>query len=264
MAKPGFWGRLLRSVEGEPADPSDVVSELEEARVIRRVARDPGAAIARECALGYDLIVLGATETGEGTFSSVIDRVLARVEVPSVVVRFPANHTIEEGLPQRIIVPVSATRSTRAAEEFAYSIAGAASGQAFALHVVNRPEGQGVLLEEPTVDESLRAGQELVGDGGSVWSTPWRSGGDRGEGGTECRGGDRQIRQLGRVRAVGDRRIHPFVDRSSFLRTSCFVHTRQGGLAGRGCGAASNPNPSCACSLNRRPTPYSARPDTGL
>lgn len=163
LAKPGFWRGLFRHVEGEPGDPSDVVAELDEARVISRVARDPGAAIASECGLGYDLIVLGATETGEGTFSSVIDRVLARVEVPSIVVRFPADHPIEDEPPRRVIVPVSATRSTRAAEEFAYSVARAADGQAFALHVVNRPEGQGLLLEGPTVDESLRTGQELVG-----------------------------------------------------------------------------------------------------
>jgi nucleotide-binding universal stress UspA family protein len=106
--------------------------------------------------------VLGATESAEGTFSNVIDRVLARSEIPSVVVRFPADREVDEGLPGRTLVPVAASQSTRAAEEFAYSVAKAAGGKAFALHVVNRPEGQGVLLEGPSVDESLRAGQELV------------------------------------------------------------------------------------------------------
>lgn len=161
LAKAGFWRRLFRSVEGEAADTRDVISELEDARTIRRVARDPAAAIAREAALGYDLLVLGATESGEGTFNTVIDRVLARAEIPSIVVRFPAGREVG-GLPDRTLVPVAASQSTRAAEEFAYSVAKAGVGKAFALHVVNRPEGQGVLLEGPSVDESLRAGQELV------------------------------------------------------------------------------------------------------
>ena len=106
---------------------------------------------------------MGATEAQEGTFNNVIDRVLARIDVASIVVRFPADHEIEEGLPGRIIVPVTATRSTRAAEEFAYSVAASGDGVAFALHVVNRPEGQGVLVESKAVEESLRTGQEMVG-----------------------------------------------------------------------------------------------------
>lgn len=163
LAKPGLWRRILRRVEGEVGDPGEVLAELPEARSVRRVARDPAAAIAAELALGYDLVVMGATEAGEGTFNTVIDRVLARIDVPSIVVRFPDGQTVEEGLPERILVPVAATRSTRAAEEFAYSLSKAAGGRTFALHVVNRPESQGLMLEGPAVDESLRAGQELVG-----------------------------------------------------------------------------------------------------
>ncbi|MGB8360555.1 MAG: cation:proton antiporter [Acidimicrobiia bacterium] len=164
LAKPGFWRRLLRRVEGEPGDPADVIAQLPEARTIRRLARDPADAIARESGLGYDLVVLGATETGEGTFSSVIDRVLAQVSVPSIVVRMPQAKHADPGLPRRILVPVAATRSTRAAEEFAYSLAKAADGRTFALHVVNRPEGQGVIRVDHAVEDSLAAGRELVRD----------------------------------------------------------------------------------------------------
>jgi Kef-type K+ transport system membrane component KefB len=164
LAKPGWFRRVLRKVEGDPGDPADVMSELPEARTIRRLARDPAAAIAREAALGFDLVVLGATETGEGTFSSVIDRVLAQIAVPSIVVRMPQGRRVEPGLPERILVPVAATRSTRAAEEFAYSLAKAADGRTFALHVVNRPEGQGVIREDGAVESSLAAGRELVRD----------------------------------------------------------------------------------------------------
>ena len=162
LAKPGLFRRLTRRVEGESGDPSDVVAQLPEARVVRRLARDPAGAIAAESALGYDLVVLGATETGEGTFSSVIDRVLALIDVPSIVVRMPEGRGATEGLPKRILVPVTATRSTRAAEELAYSLAKAAGGRTFALHVVNRPEGQGVIREDKAVEASLADGQELV------------------------------------------------------------------------------------------------------
>ena len=162
LAKRGFFRNLMRRVEGEPGDSSDVVAQLPEARVVRRLARDPSGAISAESALGYDLVVLGATETGEGTFSSVIDRVLASIDVPSIVVRMPDGRGASEGLPKRILVPVTATRSTRAAEELAYSLAKAAGGRTFALHVVNRPEGQGVIREDRAVEASLADGQELV------------------------------------------------------------------------------------------------------
>ena len=160
-ARAGPFG-LFRSVEPSEVDPSEVVAEFTEARVIRRAARNPAEAIAGEAALGYDLVVLGAPESEEGIFSSVIDRVLARVEIPSIVVRFPEAQPVAKGLPRNILVPVAASRSTRAAEEFAYSIAKAESGRCLALHIVNRPEGQGLLLEDAAVEDSLRAGQEMV------------------------------------------------------------------------------------------------------
>lgn len=162
LAPPGLLRRLLRRVEGEPGDPADVLAKAPEARVLHRLARDPAEAIARESALGYDLVVLGATETGEGTFSNVIDRVLSRLDVPSIVVRMPKGLQVADGLPERILVPVAASRSTRAAEEFAYSLAKASHGRTFALHVVNRPEGQGVIREDRAIEDSLAAGQELV------------------------------------------------------------------------------------------------------
>lgn len=164
LAKRGLFRRLLRRVEGEPGDPVDVLAQLPEARTIRRLARDPAAAIAKESALGYDLVVLGATETGEGTFSTVIDRVLSSLEVPSIVVRMPEGRPATESLPDRILLPVSASRSTRAAEEFAYTLSKAAGGRTFALHVVNRPEGQGVMREDSAVEDSLTAGQEMVAE----------------------------------------------------------------------------------------------------
>jgi len=162
-ARSGTWRRLWRRVDGVAADPSDVAAQLPQARVVQRVSRDPSLAIARECRLGYDLVVMGASETsGDGLFSSVIDRVLARIEVPSIVVRFPADKILPAELPSRILVPVTATRSTRAAEELAYSVARVTNGRVLALHVVNRPEGGGMMLEGPAVADSRRVGQEMV------------------------------------------------------------------------------------------------------
>ena len=159
----GFWRRIFRRAEGEAGDPTELLEQLPEARLTRRLARDPASAIGKESDLGYDLVVLGATESREGTFNTVIDRVLSRVGVPSVVVRFPESHPVSDDLPRRILVPVAATRSTRASEEFAYSVAKAADGRVFALHVVNRPDGQGLIIENESVDEGLRAGREMVG-----------------------------------------------------------------------------------------------------
>jgi Kef-type K+ transport system membrane component KefB len=162
LAPSRLWYRLLRRVEGEAADATDVLEKIDRNRTIRRIARDPAVAIAREAALGYDMVVLGATETRESTFNSVIDRVLARIELPAIVVRFPTSHQVDDELPHDVLVPVTATRSTRAAEEFAYSVSRAAGGRSFALHVVNRPEGSGLLLDSGAVDDGIHAGQEMV------------------------------------------------------------------------------------------------------
>ncbi|HEX6946619.1 MAG TPA: cation:proton antiporter [Acidimicrobiia bacterium] len=162
LAPRSWWRRLLRRSVGPAGDPSDVTAELPQARVLKRLAVDPAEEIATEARLGYDLIVLGATESGEGTFNTVIDRILARVEMPSIVVRFPGvlDNT---GLPGSILVPVTATRSARASEEFAYSLARGGSARVTALHVVNRPEsGDGILLSANSVDSGLETGRALV------------------------------------------------------------------------------------------------------
>jgi Kef-type K+ transport system membrane component KefB/nucleotide-binding universal stress UspA family protein len=162
-AAPGPWRRLMRKVDGDPADPAQLMAEIPEARLIRVLARDPASAIGRESALGYDMVVLGATESGDGTFSSMVDRVIARIDVPTLVVRFPEGYPVADQLPGRILVPVAATRSTRAAEEFAYSVARQSQGSVVVLHVVNRPEGQGMMVPSGAVEEGLRAGHEMVG-----------------------------------------------------------------------------------------------------
>ncbi|REK19736.1 MAG: hypothetical protein DWQ40_06835 [Actinobacteria bacterium] len=158
----GLFRRLMREVDGQPGNPTAVLDIIPDARKVRRIARDPASAIAKEAALGYDLVVMGATEAGDSIFNSIIDRVLGRIDTPTIVVRFPKSLEGSTDLPQRVLVPVTATRSTRAAEELAYSIAKASGSNTFALHVVNRPEGQGMMLRSAAIDDSLRAGQEMV------------------------------------------------------------------------------------------------------
>ncbi|HEY7704442.1 MAG TPA: cation:proton antiporter [Acidimicrobiia bacterium] len=159
-----WWRRMLRRVDADRADPSDVLDELPQARSVHKISPDPAAAIAAEARLGYDLVVLGASEHDRGSrmFSDVLERVLAVIDLPTVVVRFPQDRPVPSRLPDRILVPVSAAWSTRAAEELAYSLAGIEGGSVLALHVVNRPEGQGVMLESPAVAEGMEAGRELV------------------------------------------------------------------------------------------------------
>ncbi len=162
------WRRLFGKVGGSAAAPADVLSELGDVRhrVVRRVAGDPAEAIAAEARLGYDLILLGASEEEraghDGMFSNVVDRVLPRVDLPTVTVRTHSRIDDELPMPERVLVPVVASRVSRAAEELAYSIVRTNGGSAFALHVVNRPEGQGLMLEEPTVTDAIRTGQEMV------------------------------------------------------------------------------------------------------
>ena len=161
------WERLIHRITGGVSDPTDVIEELSDVkhRVVRKVATDPAEAIAREARLGYDLVLMGASEDstdGAGVFSTVVDRVLAAVDIPTVVVRFPAGMGERmPDLPTRVLVPVAASRATRAAEEMAYSLVKQTGGRSFALHVVTAQSGASS-LDAHTVETSVRAGNEMV------------------------------------------------------------------------------------------------------
>lgn len=162
-------GRFGRRTRGGSSNPTDVLEAMDGVRhrLINKVATDPADAIAKESRLGYDLIVIGASESesDSGVFSNVVDRVLASVDLPVIVVRFPEiAGDVPETLPQHVLVPVVATRASRAAEELAYSIVRMSGGRASAIHVVNRPEGQGMMLEaNPAVENAVKTGLEMVG-----------------------------------------------------------------------------------------------------
>ncbi len=141
-------------------------------RLVRKVASDPAAAIGRESRLGYDLVVLGASEEereGALIFSNVVDRTLSEVDIPTVVVRFPTGDSGDiPPLPRRILVPIVGSRASRAAEELGFSLARKSAGQAVVLHVVNLPQGQEVIVDSTVQQAALRTGQEMVGAGAAL------------------------------------------------------------------------------------------------
>ncbi len=161
------FGRALQR-GGSAAAPDDVLAALEgmEIRKVHKSARSVVDAIAREAQLEYDLVLIGGSEpggAGAGLFSSVVEKLLASLDIPAIVVQFPGDRQDETfPLPQRVLVPVVASRGTRAAEEFAYSLVKRTGGRVTALHVVNRPDGQGMMLEEAAIADAMRIGQEMV------------------------------------------------------------------------------------------------------
>ena len=162
----------LRHRADTSSDPTDVLSvffglDHVAVRTVRRSARSVEDAVVDEARLGYDLVVLGASEEeseGTGLFSSVVDRTLSRITVPSLVVRFPSAMPATETLPSRVLVPVTRTRSARAAEEIAYSIVKASGGSVVAMHVINRPEGHGMMLARVQDDAARSAAADMLAE----------------------------------------------------------------------------------------------------
>jgi Kef-type K+ transport system membrane component KefB/nucleotide-binding universal stress UspA family protein len=147
------------------ADPTEVDIDLGAVRhrVSQVQSRDPAAAIAREARLGYELMLVGASpeEGGGGLFSTMVDRILSLVDIPTVVMRLPTGYDLTDQ-PQRVLVPVVATRASRAAEEIAYSIARESGGHAHAVHIVIRPTDQALMFASATEKEGLRTGHDVV------------------------------------------------------------------------------------------------------
>lgn len=161
--RPGFGSRRSES----DADPGGVDVELGSVRhsVVRVQARDPAAAIAREARLGYDLMLVGASADDRGPrglFSTMVDRILAQIDIPTVVVWHPAGPSAGDGAPSTVLVPVVATRSSRAAEELAYSLVRKGDGNAVAVHIVNRPDGHGMMFDTASEQEVLHTGHDVV------------------------------------------------------------------------------------------------------
>lgn len=110
-------------------------------------------------------MLIGASAEGDerpGVFSTTVDRILALVDLPTVVMHLPSDVGPDVGVPTNMLVPVVASRGSRAAEELAYSIAHSTGGRASALHVVNRPQAQAVMFSRATESEAVRSGKEIL------------------------------------------------------------------------------------------------------
>ena len=167
----GWRKRLLGDAAEEDAGPGEVIRTLgpDRCRLIRR-RRDPAEAILREAALGYDMVVLGATETTDAglVFSSVIDRVLARLELPTLIFRYPVPGP-QGGLPdpeslavRTVLLSVESNRASRAAEEVAYSLAAHNDGSVLALHLIAETRDATFYLDPSSSSQDHGAGLELV------------------------------------------------------------------------------------------------------
>jgi Kef-type K+ transport system membrane component KefB/nucleotide-binding universal stress UspA family protein len=159
-------GRLLRRQSRDATDPSDVIAALGEtpSRQVRRVSSDPAEAIVQESRLGYDLLVVGASREEEraSMMATVVERVLRVAGIKTLVVQFPNADAVPDELPRKVLVPITATRSSRAAEEFGYSLARVARGEAVALHVINRPDGEGIFLAGDGVERAMQAAEDML------------------------------------------------------------------------------------------------------
>ena len=168
--RPSGWRkRLLGDGAEADAGPGEVIRTLgsDRCRLIRR-RRDPAEAILREAALGYDMVVLGATETTDAgrVFSSVIDRVLARLELPALIFRYPGP---QGGLPdpdsltvRTVLLSVESNRASRAAEEVAYSLAAHNDGSVLALHLIAETGDAAFYPDPSSISRDHGPGLELV------------------------------------------------------------------------------------------------------
>jgi Kef-type K+ transport system membrane component KefB/nucleotide-binding universal stress UspA family protein len=111
---------------------------------VRQVADlDAVGAILDEAKLGFGVIGLGVNDTPSSgrLLSAIADDVLARTRLPMVIVRRARHQTT--ALPSfftRCVVPVSGTRSSRAAQEVAFNLGAALGTELVLTHVVSRAD----------------------------------------------------------------------------------------------------------------------------
>lgn len=107
--------------------------------VTRVSSGDAPQAILREARLGYGAIGVGTSDTTQGPwiFSPIVDELLNSTPIPLVIVRRARN--LDRPLPgafARALVPVSATMSSRAAQEIAFNLSASIGTEVVLTHVV--------------------------------------------------------------------------------------------------------------------------------
>ena len=127
---------------GERPDVSVLEAVLNERVVDHRsvVATDSANAITNESRLGYGVIAVGVATRHEGQlYSPMVDEILLNATIPVLIVRRARG--LERPLPaafSRVVVPVTGTRSSSAAQEVAFSISAELGTEVLLTHVFNR------------------------------------------------------------------------------------------------------------------------------
>ena len=167
------WSKAIQgAIIAEDAGPQEVLNTLgsDRHRLLRRKRTDPAQAIIDEAALGYDLVALGATEPADGSevFSTVIDRVLARLTLPTLIFRYPdpgeqdgSSNAASQNV-GKVLLSVESNRASRAAEEIAYSLAAHNDGSVLALHLIAETTTETLHLDASSSTHNYGTGLELV------------------------------------------------------------------------------------------------------
>ncbi len=127
---------------GERPDVSVLEAVLNERVVDHRsvVATDSANAITSESRLGYGVIAVGVATRHEGQlYSPMVDEILLNATIPVLIVRRARG--LDRPLPaafSRVVVPVTGTRSSSAAQEVAFSISVELGTEVLLTHVFNR------------------------------------------------------------------------------------------------------------------------------
>jgi K+:H+ antiporter len=130
------------SEDGVWPDVSVVEAVFHERDVDHRQVRggDVAGEILDESLLGYGVIVVGVAARHEGQlYSPMVDELLLNATLPVVIVRRARG--LDGPLPpafSRVIVPVTGTRSSRSAQEVAFSISAELGTEVVLTHVSNR------------------------------------------------------------------------------------------------------------------------------
>jgi Kef-type K+ transport system membrane component KefB/nucleotide-binding universal stress UspA family protein len=131
------------------------------------IADSPVTAILKEARRGYDLIVLGATETRMGAgslFNVVADQVIQDAPCPTMIVKSSLLFTEGGTAPlicqrlSHILVPTSGTETSRHAVEVASTLAAQTHAQLSLVHVIERPQGEFMLFD----DQYMESKQDLT------------------------------------------------------------------------------------------------------
>ena len=126
-----------------------------------RAASGAGAVVANaivaEARLGYGAICVGVAGRHEGQlYSPMVDELLLRSPLPVVIVRRARNLTTSlPGAFTRAVVPVTGTRSSRAAQEVAYGVSGQLGTEVVLTHVVQRQRPELRMLPDRLVRSRL-------------------------------------------------------------------------------------------------------------